>query len=195
MQPQTPLLGPCGGAACYTAEMLRTVRTRTGEIFPESFFCYAEDTDLAARAALLGFDCVQLDGPGVLHHGSLSSGGGDSEFVMRHGLGNSLRVMHRTLPLRLLLANFGWMLLAQLGILAKYVRRGRFRLLLSVFGDFFRAWDEDARMRARLRRAGLLQACALRDRIARGIYPPSYLKREFTRLFARDRASSEPIAR
>src|SRR5690606_15403299 len=90
-----PLLGPCGGAALYSARLLRDLRERTGQCFEPRYFCYAEDTDLAIRARLLGYRASYAPTAVARHIGSAASGGSDTPFVMYHGLRNSLSTLAR----------------------------------------------------------------------------------------------------
>jgi GT2 family glycosyltransferase len=84
------LLGPSGNCALYTANLLRQVYSASGEYFDEQFFCYAEDTDLAWRAVLLGYQAAYAADARVYHKVSIASGGPGSDFVLYHGIRNSL---------------------------------------------------------------------------------------------------------
>lgn len=84
------MLGPSGNCALYTANLLRQVYSASGEYFDEQFFCYAEDTDLAWRAVLLGYQAAYAADARVYHKVSIASGGPGSDFVLYHGIRNSL---------------------------------------------------------------------------------------------------------
>jgi GT2 family glycosyltransferase len=59
-------LGPCGGAAAY-----RLAAFREAGGFDEAFFAYWEDTELALRLRLAGWDCRLAPGARALHrHGT-----------------------------------------------------------------------------------------------------------------------------
>jgi hypothetical protein len=134
--PDDPLLGPCGGCALYTTELLRQVYQATGEYFDEHFFCYAEDTDLAWRAVLLGYRAAYADDAFVYHKGSVASGGPNSDFVLYHGIRNSLFVLIKDVPVRLLLRNIGWIVLLHGAILLRYAIKGRLLVVLRLYRDF-----------------------------------------------------------
>ena len=99
----------CRARSRGTAELLRAIHQATGEYFDEHFFCYAEDTDLAWRAVLLGYRAAYAEDALVYHKGSISSGGPNSDFVLYHGIRNSLFVLVKDIPARFLLGNLFWM--------------------------------------------------------------------------------------
>lgn len=131
-----PLLGPCGGCALYTIELLQTIRTITGEYFDNDFFCYAEDTDLAWRAVFLGYRTAYADQALVYHKGSITSGGPNSDFVLYYGIRNSLFVLIKNIPLKLLLLNSGWIFLLHLAIFTRYLLKGKSLIILKIYRDF-----------------------------------------------------------
>jgi hypothetical protein len=138
LDPATPLLGPCGGGALYSCELLRAVQAldTTGQVFDPHFFCYAEDTDLALRARALGYRCAFAPAARLLHHGSLASGGaGLNPFIAYHGLRNSLFALIKTLPAGFLVRNLGWILLMQAAVSVKYLVKGHPGLLWRIHRD------------------------------------------------------------
>ncbi len=132
-----PLLGPCGGAALYSINLLIMLYRTSGEIFDEQFFCYAEDTDLALRAHALGFHCVMANDAVVFHRGSASSGGGFNEFIAYQGLRNSLFTLVKNFPVSFFLRNVGWLLLMQAAVVTKYLIKGKLALVWRIYRDFF----------------------------------------------------------
>lgn len=96
-----PVLGPCGAAAAYRADIF----TSSGGFDP-AFFCYLEDVDLALRLQLLGHKCLHCVDAKVLHMGGASSAFSDDEgtaFQYYYTYKNQLRVMIKTMPLLLLI--------------------------------------------------------------------------------------------
>lgn len=178
-----PLLGPCGGAALYSARLLRDLRARTGQYFESRYFCYAEDTDLAIRARLLGYRAAYASDAVARHVGSAASGGSDSAFVMYHGLRNSFSTLARCLPAGFFLRFGAKLMLLQFMLAAKYLHAGRFGLLLRVWRDALREVPASLRMRARLRRTGVLHWKSLADVVDRRFYQRDYLSRQARRLF------------
>jgi len=145
-----PLLGPCGGAAVYSTTLLHRVQEPTGYIFDPAYFCYAEDTDLALRARIAGFQCAYANDAVVRHHGSASSGGGTNEFVAYYGLRNSLLTMVKGLPGRVLARHCFWITLMQFAIMVKYLAKAKPRLLWRVYRDFTRLAPSALSVRRRL---------------------------------------------
>jgi GT2 family glycosyltransferase len=97
------LLGPSGGCALLTRRLLEDLHATHGAWFDENFFCYAEDTDLVLRARWLGYRAAYASDAIVHHEGSLSSGGRENDFVLYHGIRNSLWWLVKDAPT-------GWML-------------------------------------------------------------------------------------
>ncbi|MCB1919732.1 MAG: glycosyltransferase family 2 protein [Candidatus Competibacteraceae bacterium] len=133
-----PLLGPSGNCALYTAELLRQVHQVSGEYFDDEFFCYAEDTDLAWRAVLLGYRAAYAEEARVYHKGSISSGGPNSDFVLYHGIRNSLFVLVKDAPVRVLLLKLPWMLVLHIAILLRYTIKGKLGVVFRLYRDFLR---------------------------------------------------------
>lgn len=171
-----PLLGPCGGCALYTTELLRQVHQATGEYFDEQFFCYAEDTDLAWRATWLGYSAAYADDAVVYHRGSVASGGPNSDFVLYHGIRNSLFVLVKDIPIRLLLKNAGWMLLLHGAILARYLAKGKIKIVLRLYRDFLSGVPIMWKKRPRIMRSKQITSKQISQRISGNFYDRDYLK-------------------
>ena len=58
-----------------STQLLEALQAAHGHMFDPDF-CYAEDTDVAARALLLGYRPAYFDGVVAHHEGQVSSGGG-----------------------------------------------------------------------------------------------------------------------
>ena len=135
VSPDDPLFGPTGGCALYTRSLLEDVRAIHGYVFDEDYFCYSEDTDLAARALLLGYSPGMAEGAGAKHIGQLSSGGGFSSFVLYHGIRNSIWTMVKDVPASILLRKAPQIVLLHCGIVLRHVRRGEARTVLRLYLD------------------------------------------------------------
>lgn len=171
-----PLLGPCGGCALYTTGLLRQVHQATGEYFDEHFFCYAEDTDLAWRAVLLGYGAAYADDALVYHKGSVASGGPNSDFVLYHGIRNSLFVLVKDIPIRLLLRNACWMILLHGAILLRYIVKGKLRIVLHLYWDFLSGVPMMWKKRPRIMRSKQITSKQISQRIGGNFYDRDYLK-------------------
>lgn len=87
-----PLFGPSAGAALYARALLEDVGP-----FDPGLTAYYEDVDLAWRARLRGWRCVEAPGARVLHLGSASAGRNSPQ--KRYLLGrNKLWVAFRNYP-------------------------------------------------------------------------------------------------
>ncbi len=183
--PDDPLLGPCGGCALYTTELLRQVHQKTGEYFDEHFFCYAEDTDLAWRAVLLGYRAAYTDNALVYHKGSVASGGPNSDFVLYHGIRNSLFVLVKSVPTRLIWPNLGWILLVHAAILLRHALKGKIRIVFQLYRDFLKGAPAMWRKRRDLQRQWLtpLSPNSRVDLpINRAFYEHGYIKKSLREL-------------
>ena len=171
-----PLLGPCGGCALYTTELLRQVYQTTGEYFDEKFFCYAEDTDLAWQAIWLGYGAAYADDALVYHRGSVASGGPNSDFVLYHGIRNSLFVLVKNLPMHLLLRNIGWMMVLHGAIVLRYITKGKPGIVLRLYRDFLSGVPAMWRKRPQIIRDKSIVAKQISQRISRKFYDRQYLQ-------------------
>ena len=145
------LLGPTGGCALFTRRLLEDLRATHGEWFDESFFCYAEDTDLVIRARWLGYSPAYAADAVVLHEGSLSSGGPDSDFVLYHGIRNSLWWLAKDAPAGWLLRSLPWFIALHGGICLRHLRRGRARVLWRLYRDALKGLPSMLKKRSVLR--------------------------------------------
>ena len=132
------LLGPSGGCALFTRRLLDDLKSTHGEWFDERFFCYAEDTDLVLRARWLGYRPAYAADALVEHAGSLSSGGRENDFVLYHGIRNSLWWLVKDAPTGWLLRSLPWFIALHCGIVLRHLRRGRARVLWRLYRDAFK---------------------------------------------------------
>ncbi len=177
-----PLLGPCGGCALYTVELLRQIHQATDEYFDENFFCYAEDTDLAWRAVLLGYRAAYAENALIYHKGSVASGGPNSNFVLYHGIRNSLFVLVKCVPSHLIWPNFGWILLAHMAILLRHALKGKIRIIYCLYRDFLKGAPTMWRKRRRLQKQRLAPEPGIDLLINRDFYEPGYIRRSLREL-------------
>lgn len=169
------LLGPCGGCALYTTNLLSQVYRTNGEYFDEHFFCYAEDTDLAWRAILLGYRAAYAEDALVYHKGSISSGGPNSDFVLFHGIRNSLFVLIKNIPTSLLLRNLGWIILLHSAILLRYTLKGKLPIIFRLYIDCFRKIPIMLRKRRRLNNQLTVNSTKISQMINPAFYERGYI--------------------
>jgi N-acetylglucosaminyl-diphospho-decaprenol L-rhamnosyltransferase len=177
------LLGPTGGCALFTRHLLEDLRTSHGEWFDESFFCYAEDTDLVVRARWLGYRPAYAANAIVLHEGSLSSGGPENDFVLYHGIRNSLWWLVKDAPTGWLLRSLPWFILLHCGILARHLRRGRVLVLWRLYRDAIRGVPAMLRKRQVIRATRRVPTREFARWVEPHFYERDYLRRAWRELW------------
>lgn len=180
-----PLLGPTGGFALYSRELLDRLERCHGHVFDQRFFCYAEDTDLAWRAVLLGFDPAYLDDCVALHHGQASSGGGFNDFVLYHGIRNSIWVVVKGFPIMLLLRLLPRIVLLHCGIVLRHSLRGRLRVVAKLYFDAARGLPAMLRTRKRVLGSATRSAREMRRYVSGRFYDRGYWTTALRELFQR----------
>lgn len=177
------LLGPTGGCMLLSRRLCEDLRARYGYWFDERFFCYAEDTDLVLRARWLGYGCTFADDAVALHHGSLSSGGPDNEFVLYHGIRNSIWALVKNAPALWLLAHLPWIMAAHAGIWLRNLRKGRWRTLWRLYRDALRGLPAMWRERRVVRGNRQVPARAWWGWVEPSLYERDYLRRAWRELW------------
>lgn len=135
------IFGACGGAAVYRRSVLELVG-----LLDEAFFALYEDIDWDFRAQLAGFSCRYVPSAVVHHMGSATIGAGLSDFTRYHLWRNTLWVLAKNVPGRLLLRHAPAILLGQLINLAVATRD-------RTLGVWARAWRDALREAPRIIRA------------------------------------------
>lgn len=181
------LLGPTGGCMLLSRRLCEDLHARYGYWFDERFFCYAEDTDLVMRARWLGYDGVFVDEAVALHHGSLSSGGPDNEFVLYHGIRNSIWALVKNAPALWLLAHLPWIVAAHAGIWLRNLRKGRWRTLWRLYRDALRGLPAMWHERRVVRRHRQVPARTWWRWVEPRLYERDYLRRAWRELWRRRR--------
>lgn len=133
--PEDAYLGPTGGFAIFSRRFLEEVRRVHGYVFDPSYFCYAEDTDLCVRARLLGFRAGYTDCVVGIHRGQASHGGQYNDFILYHGIRNSIWMVAKSMPGRIILTHSPYILALHAGILARHLRQGRWKTLWRLYRD------------------------------------------------------------
>lgn len=135
-------LGPTGGCAIYSRRLLEELKTLHGYAFDPTYFCYAEDTDLCIRARLLGATAGYADTAVAVHTGQASSGGGFSDFVLYHGIRNSIWTVAKSVPLNAIIRNLPWIILLHLGIVVRHSLRGKIKIIFRLYAHALRGMPE-----------------------------------------------------
>jgi GT2 family glycosyltransferase len=179
------LLGPTGGCALLTRRLLEDLKTSHGEWFDEAFFCYAEDTDLVLRARWLGYRPAYASDAVVYHEGALSSGGPDNDFVLYHGIRNSLWWLIKDAPTGWLLRSLPLFILLHCGICVRHVRRGRIRVLWRLYRDAVKGVSAMRRKRTVIRKSRRVPVSEFRSWVEPHFYERDYLRRAWRELWRR----------
>ena len=135
MSPSDTYLGPTGGFAVYSRGFLEEVKRLHGYVFDPDYFCYAEDTDLCVRARLLGYSAGYCDEVVAFHEGQASHAGIYSEFILYHGIRNSIWTLVKSIPWRIALARLPWILALHAGTVLRHGARGEGRVTFRLYRD------------------------------------------------------------
>lgn len=177
------LLGPSGGCALLTRRLLEDLRATHGEWFDEDFFCYAEDTDLALRARWLGYRTAYAADAVVHHEGSLSSGGPENDFVLYHGIRNSLWWLTKNAPAGWFLRSLPMFIALHAGIWLRHLRRGRARTLLRLYRDAIRGIPGMRRKRAIISKTRRIPAAEFAKWVEPHFYERGYVRKAWRELW------------
>lgn len=178
-------LGPTGGCALLSRDVLESLRKAHGYVFDPDYFCYAEDTDLCIRAVLLGHSATYVDTVVAYHEGQASSGGGFNDFVYYHGIRNSVSTVIKSVPAVIIARNLHWVLLLHAGIIVRHTLRSKFRLTVKLYYDALRALPVLLKKRRAIQKTRRPGATAeLAKAITPWFYEPGYLQMAIRDLFA-----------
>jgi len=184
LDPQDPYFGPTGGCALYTRRVLEALRSAHGYVFDEDFFCYAEDTDVAARALLLGFTPAYTDDVLARHEGQASSGGGFNDFVLYHGIRNSLWMLLKCVPLSVILRHLPSLVAIHGGIVLRHGLRGKGRVVFRLYRDAVRGSLRMLRKRRRIQSGRRISAAVFAQHVSGRFYDRGYVRNALRDLWA-----------
>lgn len=178
-------LGPTGGLAIYTRRFLEEVQRVHGEVFDSSYFCYAEDTDLCVRARLLGYCAGYVDEVVAWHEGQASIGGAHNEFVLYHGIRNSIWMAAKSIPARVFLARLPWFVALHLGIALRHVLRGEAGTVWRLYRDAIRGLPQVLAKRRVVQSTRRISPAAFSVYVDRSFYETRFLEGAIRDLFRR----------
>jgi hypothetical protein len=113
------VLGVSGASTIYRKRLLDEMKG-----FDETFGSYHEESDLCMKAFLAGWKCVYMP-TSVVYHRRSESFNRTKEKMFYYQTRNRLWFIYKYSPLRLVLANLGWILFTELRILRVVVFRER----------------------------------------------------------------------
>jgi GT2 family glycosyltransferase len=177
--------GPTGSCAIYRRNLLERLLEAHGHVFDDDFFCYAEDTDVAARALLLGFEPAFVDRVVAHHEGQVSSGGGFSDFVLYHGIRNSIWMMLKCVPGPVLLLCSPLIAVLHVGIVVRHGVKGKFGVLRALYVDALRGAPGMLRKRRRIQATRCIGSRGFLRFLTPRVYDADYLSSAVRELFTR----------
>jgi len=178
-------LGPTGGFAIYTRRFLEEIARLHGHFFDASYFCYAEDTDLCVRARLLGFSAGYVDAVAAYHEGQGSTSGQYNDFILYHGIRNSIWMAAKSIPCWILFTSLPWMLALHAGIVLRHTLQGRWRTVLRLYRDAIAGMPAVLARRRIVQSTRRVTAAQLREHIDRQFYETKFLRDALRDLFRR----------
>jgi GT2 family glycosyltransferase len=185
MSPEEAYLGPTGGFAVLSRRFLEEVRRLHGHVFEPSFFCYAEDTDLCVRARLLGASVGYVDQVVAHHAGQASNAGVYDDFILYHGIRNSIWMAARSLPAGTILRSVHWVLLLHCGIALRHLLQGRWRTVARLYRDAIAGLPAALRARRVIQGTRRVTAREFARHVDSHFYEPTFLRNAVADLFRR----------
>ena len=169
-------LGPTGGFALFSRGFVEDVARVHGYVFDPSYFCYAEDTDLCVRARLLGASVGYVDDVVAHHEGQGSTTGGYSDFILYHGIRNSIWMAAKSIPGWILVRHLPWFLVLHAGIVLRHILQGHGRTLFRLYRDAFAGLPRVLRERRAVQATRRVTLTEFRSHIDPRFYEPRFLK-------------------
>ena len=178
-------LGPTGGFAVYSRRFLEEVRRLHGHVFDPSYFCYAEDTDLCVRARLLACSVGYTDALVAHHEGQASNAGQYNDFILYHGIRNSLWMAAKSIPFGVLVLHLPWLLALHAGVVVRHTRQGRWRTVSRLYWDALTGLPNVLAQRRIVQASRRVTLAAFRRHLDRQFYERRYLQGAVRDLFQR----------
>lgn len=135
-----PTIGGSGCCVLYSAPFLRELKQHFGEFFPEAFFCYVEDVDVALGALAMGYSPAYVDAVIARHRGKASSGGESSPLAAYLGFRNAIAAVLRNVPAMLVIRCLPYWFLIHIGAAAGLARRSGVFPVMKAYGETLRAF-------------------------------------------------------
>ena len=186
MVPGDRFFGPTGGCGIYRRELLEALFVAHGHMFDSDFFCYAEDTDVAARALLLGYRPAYFDGVVAHHEGQVSSGGGFNDFILYHGIRNSIWMLVKCVPWPVLLLCSPLIAFMHFAIAIRHSLRGKARVVMRLYRDAFLGLPGALRKRRQIQSRRVVGAGTFLRYMTPRFYDADYLLAAIRSLFTRN---------
>jgi GT2 family glycosyltransferase len=145
------IFAPCAGAALYRLAMFDEIG-----LFDEDFFLYMEDTDLAFRGHLAGWNCLYVPEAVVYHHHG-GTAGFKSDISVYYGNRNILWYPAKDFPLPLLLTSLPWIIGRTIGVIPFYILRGQGKVIMKSKADGLKGLPKMLKKRKFVKRTAQLK--------------------------------------
>jgi GT2 family glycosyltransferase len=178
-------LGPTGGFAVYSRRFLEEVARLHGYVFDSTYFCYAEDTDLCVRARLLDCSVGYVDDVVAYHEGQASNAGQYNDFILYHGIRNSIWMAAKSIPFWILVTHLPWFLMLHAGVVIRHTLQGRWRTVFRLYRDAIAGLPGVVARRRAVQSSRRITLAAFRSHIDRKFYETQFLKGAVGDLFRR----------
>jgi GT2 family glycosyltransferase len=178
-------LGPTGGLAIYSRAFLERIGAAHGYVFDPSYFCYAEDTDLCVRARLMGSSVGYTDEVVALHEGQASNAGQYNDFILYHGIRNSIWMAAKSIPGWIVFTQLPWIVLLHGGIVVRHTLQGRIGTLFRLYRDALIGLPAAMRGRKMVQATRRVTLGEFRALIDRQFYETAFLRGAIGDLFHR----------
>ena len=185
MSTEDAYLGPTGGFAIYSRRFLEEVMRVHGYVFDPSYFCYAEDTDLCVRARLLGVSVGYTDEVVAYHEGQASNAGRYDDFILYHGIRNSIWMAAKSMPGWVLVTQLPWVMALHAGIILRHTLQGRFITLVRLYRDAICGLPRVLAARKTVQRSRRVTLAQFRAHIDSHFYETRFLQGAIRDLFRR----------
>jgi GT2 family glycosyltransferase len=181
-------LGPTGGFAVLSRRFLEEIRAQHGYVFDPMYFCYAEDTDLCVRARLLDYSVGYSDEVAAHHEGQASGTGGYDDFILYHGIRNSIWMAAKSIPFAVILTHLPWFIVLHVGIVVRHTLQRRFMTLVRLYRDAICGLPAVLKQRRVVQGARRITLEKFRGHIDRQFYETAFFKGAVRDLFRRRKA-------
>lgn len=138
-------IGPCAGAALYRKKMLEDIKIN-GDYFEKDFFIYCEDLDLGLRAKAMNWNFGYAP-KAIVHHLHSATMRKQKDKSIYLSNRNSIWVIIRNFPTRVLIRNLPWILVAQIASVLVHIKRGKTKVIFKSKFDSFKYLNRVLRKR------------------------------------------------
>jgi GT2 family glycosyltransferase len=145
---ESEIFSACAGACLYRRDVIVALGG-----FDEDYFCYCEDVDFGFRLRLAGHRCLYVPQSVVLHIGSATTGGQDSDFAVYHGHRNLVWTFFKNMPGVLFWLLLPLHLLLNIFSILLFSLRGRGTLIMRAKYDAVRGLPTMWRKRQKIQRS------------------------------------------